>query len=226
MKNVTPCACRVLLVAAGILSLHLTILAQVPNTNVNAVGYLNVSVLPGFNLVSNQLRYSPAYTVADLAGSLQGNVPDGLSVYLLFPEGYRSATYDTSSRTFEPADIAAEELSPGRGFFLFNPATNALTLTFVGEFMQGTLTNNVPAGFSLVASMVPQEATLALLGFPTEPGDVVYRFNPLTQTFVAAVFDDIDGAWMPGIPQVYAGEAFVVFKNRPATWTRTFFANP
>jgi hypothetical protein len=188
----------------------------------NPVGYVNTTLAPGFNLISAPL-YDPSQTVGTLTAWVQGVIPDGLTVYLLYPEGYRTAQYNAASGTFEPADVAAEPLTPGRGFFVFNPATNNVTVTFVGGVMQGNLTNALPAGFSLIASMVPQQASLDILGFPGKPGDVVYLFNASTQSFEVAIFDELDGTWVPNLRPIRTGEAFVVLKRKPALWTRRFF---
>ena len=40
-------------------------------------------------------------------------------------------------------------LAPGEGFWLNWPEAAPGTITFVGDVMQGTLTNPVPAGYSI-----------------------------------------------------------------------------
>jgi hypothetical protein len=193
----------------------------------NAVSYINVGLVAGFNLLTNPLlNGDQPHKVSDIVRAVQGTVPDGMAIFLLGTNGYRSAVYDVSTSAFEPAEFADEAISPGSGFFLYLPGSNRLTLTFAGTIMQGTLTNEIPAGFSIVGSMVPQEGTLELLKFPVERGDIVFRFDPVLQRFISATFDDLESAWVPVVPRLQAAEGFIVFKHRPAVWTRTFFLNP
>ena len=210
--------------AAGIA----TSMAQV--YSVNAVGYVNTPLLPGFNLVSNPLNNTTGNSIQNLFGTgIQGTVPDGMIVYHFNPDSdqFVVAVYDGIDGTFGPAANAAQAIPPGTGVFVFNPSGANVTVTFVGEVPQGAASNQqIPQGFSIKGSTVPQEGTLPQLQFPGADGDIVYEWNPVTDQYVSAVFDGIDNAWTPAAPNIGVGEAFYIYKNAPATWTRNFSVNP
>src|SRR5438128_3848758 len=110
--------------AAGVASS----LAQV--YSVNAVGYVNVSLTPGLNLICNPLKVTAGN---DLNHVLTG-VPDGTTVY----------TYDTSFHSSSYASFLGGwspnlTVAPGQGFFISVVA--AQTVTFVGEVPQGADSN-------------------------------------------------------------------------------------
>jgi len=113
-------------------------------------------------------------------------------------------------------------LLPGEGVFVKNPATTNVTITFVGEVMQGSLTNALPAGYSIASSQVPQADTLDNLGFPKTKGDVVYRF--VGGAYVSYSVNKITGNWTT-VPSVGVAEAFFVKKATAADWTRNFSVN-
>jgi hypothetical protein len=137
-----------------------------------------------------------------------------------------SASYDDIDQAFLPAANAATVVAPGNGVFVLNPGTTDLTCTFVGEVPQGQASNqSLPSGFSIKASTVPQAGTVTALEFPSVQGDIIYEWDSAADRYVSASFDDIDNAWLPAAPNIAVGEAFFLFKNAPATWTRDFDVN-
>src|SRR6185295_10957116 len=58
-------------------------------------------------------------------------------------------------------------LAPGETVFFRNPTTNALTVTFVGEVLEGNLSFAVPPVTCFRSSMIPLAGGLDALGFPT-----------------------------------------------------------
>jgi hypothetical protein len=99
-----------------------------------------------------------------------------------------------------------------------------LTVTFVGEVPQGTLTTAIPAGFSIVSSQVPQEGTAVALGYTPVGGDQLYFWNETTQRYGISTYDADFGFDNP-LPTLSVGEAFFIRKNAAGTWTRTFSVN-
>jgi hypothetical protein len=113
-------------------------------------------------------------------------------------------------------------LAPGEGGFFISPVNT--TLTFVGEVMQGSLTNTLPAGTKVMrTSIVPQAGRIITdLGLPAEPGDQAFFF---AGGFSAYTFDDIDNAWLPIEPTNQVGGAFFYTKVASGTqtkWIRNF----
>jgi hypothetical protein len=186
--------------------------------SVNAVGYINLTAKPGFNLVANQLNPADATVTAVLAG-----VPGGTTVYKYDPAtGYDINTYDD---LFGEWENPAQTVEPGEGFWLRNPGTEDLTITLVGEVPQGTLSKDLAEGFNLVSSMVPQAGGLVTdLGFAPGGGDVVYTYDPATGYFIST-WDDLFGEWDNGEPQVGVGDGFWIRSAAGGTWTRDFSVN-
>jgi hypothetical protein len=188
--------------------------------SVNAVGYVKVTVKPGFQLIANPLDAADNTIKALLA-----NVPEGTTLY----------KFDASTGLFDIQNFFGvwvpnenTTLNPGEGAFILNPGTTDVTLTFVGEVKQGTLTQSVPAGFSIQASQVPQEGQLDTdLKYPAGDGDTVYKFDEATQLYEISNFfgDPATGVWVPSAPRLDVGESVFVNKLAAATWTRTFSVN-
>lgn len=187
--------------------------------SVNAVGYVNVELKTGYNLVANPLD---AGTGNNIVSKLLASVPDGTSVYK-----YNQATgFNINPKDFGDWDNPAMPLVPGEGAFIRCAAP--LTVTFVGEVMQGTganaLKQDIPSGYAIVSSKVPQAGKVSTdLKYPAADGDSVYKFDATTQGYNIFAFDF--GSWDPAEPTIAVGEAFWSRKVAAATWTREFSVN-
>src|SRR5438094_6098354 len=94
--------------------------------------------------------------------------------------------------------------------------------TFVGVVPEGTLTEKLPAGFSLCSSIVPQQGRISSdLAFPAEDQDVVYQLTPGQGYNVSVYYADLPG-WDPIEPVISVGEAFWVYLPGPRNWVRQF----
>jgi hypothetical protein len=188
--------------------------------SVNAVGYVNTTLVPGFNLVSNPLdnKAQNGNTIASLFAGL----PVGTQVYKFNGTSYTTATMDEFTGTYEPVAAGNTTVVPGEGVFVSLPAGGNRTVTFVGEVPQGTLTTDIPQGFSIRSSKVPQAGTATALGFPAAEGDQIFIFNEATQAYVTSNYSF--GAWDKE-PDIQVGDAFFVRVDVAANWTRTFNVN-
>jgi hypothetical protein len=141
---------------------------------------------------------------------------------------FRPATADFGVNAFD-ADAGlwsdpAEALLPGEAAFIWNPTVTPFEVNFKGAVRQGVLTTPLPAGYSMVASPVPQAGLLQLqLGMPAGGGDVVYLFRD--GQYLTSQFDPRVQSWDVE-PNLKPGEGFFLFKVQPATWTRHFQINP
>jgi hypothetical protein len=100
-------------------------------------------------------------------------------------------------------------------------AVPEINLTFVGEVMQGSLTNPVVANFEIYSAMVPQEGGIQTVHeYVPSNFDVVYKFNGVSydqSTWLTAL-----SRWNPpGEPQLGVGEAFFM-KATAQDWVRDF----
>jgi len=224
---------KALLLAAAFAAVGVaTSVAQV--YSVNAVGYVNVSLNPGFNLVSNPLDAGAGNnTVGNLFKNITPGPLNGFKVYA-FDEAnggfYPVAAWSPIPGVgFGTSGTALVEVKVGSGAFVYNPdaaLTTPRTLTFVGEVMQGTLNNPLPVGFSIRANQVPQAGAPNTFGLPGALGDKFYRFNKTTGAYDTYAFSNPGPQWRPALPAIDVGEAFFFYNgSTPRTWTRTFNVN-
>jgi hypothetical protein len=206
------------LTAAGIAST----LAQSNVYSLNVVGYVNVPVPHGYSLIANPLN-SANNTVSNLFSGSPGAV--GNTVYTWNGANFVANFYDDLGGAWANPNL---NLAPGTGFFVNNPGTS-YTNTFVGEVLQGSLSNSVPLGYTLTSSKVPQAGFTLDLGLNAQPGDYVYMWNG--NNFVAIFYDDLGGAWNPAAgftvdpakgPLVGVAQSFFYRNVAGGTFTRNF----
>lgn len=192
--------------------------------SVNAVGFVNVPLTTGYNLFANPLN-----STNNSIQSLLTTLPNG-TVLLT----WNTAIADFNSDTFiggtwfnGDGDPSTTTIAPGSGAFVQVAASN--NIVFVGEVMQGNLTNTIPPGLQIVSSQVPQTGTPTSLSLTNVGnGGGILKFNTTIQDYDQ--FTYIGGAWFngdgdPAEPTINVGEA--VFVNFASThqWIRTFSVN-
>jgi hypothetical protein len=221
-----------LLIAAVCAAGAATSMAQV--FSVNAVGYVNKTIpRNGLAMVANPLK-----AATNTINALFQPVPEGFQVFVHTPgAGFSVGTYDDLEGAFLPASVGNYVLEPGQGVFVKNPSANDVTITFVGEVMQGTLETPLVPGLQIVSSKVPQAGKADDLGLPhtTEagmtPGDQVFQFitnDPVAannQKYFVSTFDDLENGFVPALKPLDVGEAVFVKVAKANKWTRTFNVN-
>jgi hypothetical protein len=184
--------------------------------SVNAVGFVNINVPPGFSMIANPLK-----AAVNEVGALFADAPDDTVIYK-----YNSATgqYNVNSKSFGAWDNPAEQLAPGDGAFIKNSGAAAFKITFVGEVVQGKQTNAIPQNFSIKSSQWPQAGQLdTQLSFPIVDDDTVYKFVNAQNNYSIHAYSF--GSWDTP-PVVAVGEAFFVKKVAAANWVQDFKVNP
>lgn len=208
---------KALLGLAALAAGAMTAAAQSSVYSLNVVGYYNVPVEAGkLVMIANQLN-----TTNNTLSSLLPSVPAGSQLYK-FNGGYSIYQMDEFDPVWTPAGAGDVTLNPGEGAFFRSPV--ATTLTFVGEVLQGSLTNTLPIGsLAMRSSMVPQAGTANALGIPGEAGDQLYTWTA-ANGFKIHQFDEFDPVWIPE-PNISVGEAFFYRKSPTSTknqWVRDF----
>jgi hypothetical protein len=185
--------------------------------SVNAVGYINVTIPANqFVIAANQLN-TGGNTIAQVIPS----TTEGTTIYKYGAAGFEVPNSFEFGEWGNPAQV----LAPGDGFFAKNNSANPVTLTFVGEVPQGSLSTALRNGLNLTASQVPQAGRLtADLGYTPAEGDVVYQWDTAAQGYKAPNGYEF-GEWSAGDPQIAVGEGFFLAKNGAGNWTRTFSVN-
>jgi hypothetical protein len=227
-----------LLAAAIVTATAVSSSAQNTVFSVNAVGFVNKTVMDGFNLISNPL-IAENNTYNGLFGT---SLPTGTQIFKFDANaGFVSAQYfDLGGGTalWVPSGAENTTVVPGQGFFINVPAgTGSHTITFVGNVPQGTLATPLEQGFQLVSSQVPQAGEIvADLGLPIGNQDQIFKFVR-GSGFVSIQFFDLGGGqslWINSefaggniAPSVDVGEAFFLNRQTAAagTWTRSFDVN-
>ncbi len=215
--------------AAGIASS----LAQV--YSVNVVGYINVDVAPGLNLVTAQLTG----TNNNVNTVLAVTTPVMSDNSLLFTWNSAGQTFNNaqiygSGQWYDPntSALSTNTINPGDAVFINNAGT-AVKLLVVGQVPTGSLPVTVSQNLGLYADPAPVSQNIATNGFPIDDNDLLYTWNVAGQTYNNALIGGGPGsggpAWFDpntGTPVNYApavGEGFVVNRvGATATWNRSF----
>jgi hypothetical protein len=193
------------LLAAAVLAAGLaTSMADTYSQNV--VGFVNqVCNANGFTMICNPLNTTNNTVLAILQ-----NPRNGMIAYKW------NGSFAGNSYAGAWASPSAT-MNPGEGVFLYVPAGNNYTNTYVGEVLQGDLTNSLLAGFNMVGSKVPQAGGLQTdLGYPVSNGSLVYKW---TTTFASYSYA---GSWAPSEPQLQVAEGFFAYKPAAVNWVRSF----
>jgi hypothetical protein len=194
-----------------------TTLAQSSNVfSVNAVGYVNLSLAPGFSMISNPLNASN-----NVVGTLFPDAPNGFVIFKFNPA---ANNYDLNFRSSGAWSAPNMTLNPGEGIFIFNNQSSNVVVTYVGEVPQGSLTNSLPTGFTIRSSQVPQAGALeSVLQFPGVSGDLVFIYNRVNNNY--DIFVRGASAWSPSDPNISVAQSFFLFRNVAGNWVRNFSVN-
>ncbi|MGZ5569007.1 MAG: hypothetical protein ACXWKG_18505, partial [Limisphaerales bacterium] len=188
------------------------------------VGYVQVVVSPGYNFCCNPLDYG-----TNTVSALFPTAPDSCAVYL----------WDVDAQRFSLPSVyhngwsSNYTLPLGKGFVVYTPTS--FTNTFVGAVLEGQLSVPIAGNnrLSLIASMVPQSASLNVLGLPGSDGDSVYMPVRPTQSLSDAYsyfagygwFDPSGVADTNGPVVPVAGCFFIQHPGPDTHWVRTFYVN-
>jgi hypothetical protein len=211
---------KTLLLTAAVLTAGLAASVAQSVYSVNAVGYVNKSLVTGYNLISNPLNGTN-----NLLSTILPIVADGTFV---LKWNATAQTFGDPSQYYDGLGwLPDTTVNPGEGIFVNAPA--AATVTFVGEVPQGNLTNQISGNYSLLSHIVPQSISLAnpSVNFPAQDGDFVLQWNPAAQAY----FDPLqyyDGlGWLPSEPTPAVAEGFFFNTGAAAarSWGRSFSVN-
>jgi hypothetical protein len=184
-----------------------SVMAQTNVYSINAVGYINVTLYPGFNIISCPLIASPDNSENTLLNNSTGAYAGDAIYYFNASTGAYSIV---SARATSWNDGGTNQLNPGIGVWLNNVATTNVTVTFVGTVPTGPYTNNILPGFNLVGSVVPSSGDLVTNSLTlltnTAAGDAAYVFNPQTQGFT--ISSKRASSWNSNPTTTYVGEGF------------------
>jgi hypothetical protein len=202
---------KALLLSAALFAAGLTTSTAQTVYSVNAVGYVNLSLPAGYSMIAN-----PLTTTNNTIGALLTDLPNFSNLLQWTGSGFNVATF-----AFGAWDQPNIPLAPGGGAFV--NLGSAHTITFVGEVMQGSLTNPVPVGYSIRSSQVPQSGGVTTTLGLSQLGnfDNLLKWTGSGYTVYTWAF----GAWDPSEPSFNVGEAFFLNVGAALNWNRTFSVN-
>jgi hypothetical protein len=138
-----------------------SVIAQTNVYSQNAVGYINVTMQPGYNIITCPLIASPDNTIATLLNNTNAQYQAGprtVAEVFQFTGGTYSAQ-DTASFNAANGTGWAQggtiTMNPGQAVFFYNPTATNMFATFVGTVPTGLVTNALAPGYNLVGSIVP-----------------------------------------------------------------------
>jgi hypothetical protein len=220
--------------------------AQTNVYSINAVGYINLTVPPGFSQIGCQLL-TTNNTVAGLLNDASG-IYDGCTVYKWSnTTGHYSIDNGDSQGTSYANgwdNNGTITMNPGEAVWFHNGVGSNLVITFVGTVPQGTNVVALGHGFNMLASPVPFSGDLVTnMGFTNyeanADGSTAYVFNnpaPGHPTGAYTIYNvDIaggggsgyNGDWdAPGDPQLNVGQGFWFNASAAFNWTQVFSINP
>jgi hypothetical protein len=216
-----------ILLSAALLAAGLATSVAQQVYSVNAVGYVNVTLATGYNLLANPLNGTN-----NNVSTIIPTAPDGSSLFKWNGAAQQFAQADTyfTGLAWVDGDTnpSTNTISPGEGFFI--QVSGPSTITFVGEVPQGSLTNKLTSNFGFYGSQVPQTGTLTALGFPGVEGMSYNGWNKVAQGYAQAYLYS-GGFWFdpngdPNDPVLEVANAFLLTNpGGPLDWTRAFSVN-
>jgi len=229
---------KTLLVTAVLTAAGFATSAMAQVYSVNAVGYVNVTLKKGYNLIANPLN-NGGNTLAEILPPTTP-LPDDTFIVTWDSAGGTIGAPAADLPTFFPGagwEPAGPALPPGKAFFMYiadTAPTNTYTVTFVGEVPQGNLSTPVAIGsrYSALASQVPQAGKVTTdLGLQPSNDDTLLLWDKNAGGFGTTLYQyATDVGWNDGQnvvePTVGVGDGFFLFRvGGPTAWTRTFSVN-
>ncbi len=174
----------------------------------------SLTVPVGFSMVANQCDSTLP------GGNTLANVFQGGPV----PNGSKIIKWNKVGQVFGPAAVYNGgwtpnlTLDPGEGAFFFNSGGTPITFTISGNAHAPVLPLALPpSGCCIVSRQVPLVGGyMDIVGLSPQPGDVVYRFDPVTQSYIAYLFDESGPAWIPIDPMANVGESIWICRGGAA----------
>lgn len=207
-------------------------MAQSNVYSLNVVGYINLSLTNGYQMVANQLDLDGTGTNNTLGSVFSTNLPNLTQVlaWTASSQSFVLATYRASTGAFagDTADVTSMGIQPGEGVFVsLSPAAAPTTVTLVGTVLQAGsgVSYSLPTGYSIASSQAPLAGGVqTTLGYPAGNLDQVLTWSIPASSYVLSTYRASTGAWSGGEPQIGVGESFFVNVHAATgvTWTNTF----
>jgi hypothetical protein len=208
-----------------------SVMAQSTNVySLNAVGYINITAQPGFNIISCPLIASPDNTINTLLTNGSGQYKKW-QFYAWSPA--TAAYIEDIGNGGGWLNLGVETLNPGQAGWLYNPSNTPVTITFVGTVPSGTNSVTlVSNSFNLISSILPTSGdivTNTLMNFTNGvKKDQAYMWNNATASYTESIAG-ANGTWpVGGNPyETNVGGGFWYLNSQTTNnfWTESFSVN-
>jgi hypothetical protein len=205
---------KALLIAAAALAAGvMTSQAQVYSQNI--VGYINVPLSVGYNLVANQLDLDGTGTNNSIYSVIGSTLPGNTKVLAWNGGGYSTAIYSSASQKWIGNNqTVTNAMQPGSGFFV-NVAV-ATNVTFVGNVITGTNNYPIVAGYQIVAPSGPVAGTIdGTNGYHPSKNDKLLVWNG--GGYATKIYNGT--TWVGGNPQLAVGQSVFLNASSNNVWT-------
>lgn len=206
-------------------------MAQSNVYSLNAVGYINLTVYPGFNIVSCPLIATPDNTLNTL-------LPPAGKAF----KNWQVWTYNPllSSPYVEDQGTAAawlnggtETINPGQAVWLYNPGVATSNVTFVGTVPSGPVTTTFYSNsFNLVSTAIPASGDIItntlMLWQRGVKNDQVWTYIPTNSnpyTEFQATGKNLISSWPLGdpiLPNVGGGFWYLNSQSTNNSWVQSY----
>jgi hypothetical protein len=213
---------KALLCAAALAAGAATSMAQ--NVySLNVVGYINLTLQPGFNLVANQLDADGYFTNNYVTNVFSTNLPSGSAIYAFnAASGLYSTITWNGKKWFGSLAPVNTALAPGQGVFVSLAGSSPVTITTVGQVNQGTYSVPLVPGLQIVSSIAPIAGDLITnLNYVPTANDAAYLYNATTQLYSTRTFNG--KKWFGGgSPYLNVSDAIFLQSATATNWTQVF----
>jgi len=201
--------------------------------SLNAVGYINVTCLPGFNIISCPLVASPDNTLNTLLPNTNGTYKK-IQIWSFNPTASPSYSEDIGVAT-SWLNGGTATINPGQAVWFNNVFSTNITVTFVGTVPSSNTTTLYPSSFNLVSSAIPASGdivTNSLMLFSNAvKKDQVWAYNPTNSPpYTEYIASGTPATWaIAGDPiEANVGGGFWYLNNQATnnTWAQSYSVNP
>jgi len=204
---------KTLLIAAAALAAGvMTSKAQVYSQNI--VGYINVPLNAGYNMIANQLDLDGTGTNNSIYTAVGTNLPANTQILAWNGATFSSSKLSGTGKWSLNNAVVTNAMNPGSGFFI--NVAGPTNVTFVGNVITGTNSYAINAGYQVVAPSGPVAGTLDTTnGYHPSKNDQILVWGGATYTS-----HKYSGTlWSGGDPQLVVGQAVFLNASSNNVWT-------
>ena len=195
--------------AAGVMHSQAQVYSQ------NIVGYINVPLNAGYNLIANQLDLDGTGTNNSIYTTVGTNLPTGSQLFAWNGSTFSLSKLSGTGKWTLNNQAVTNAVNPGSGFFLVVSAPT--NVTFVGNVITGTNTYPIVSGYQVVAPSAPVAGTLDTTnGYTPSKNDELFVWNGSTYT----LHKYTGLLWTGGDPQLTVAQSVFLNSASSTNWTQ------